>query len=828
MADDREALRSGLLARMTSLFSATLDLERTMRGVTEAFVPKFGEWCSVDILDRGVATRLAYEITAAPGLADVLSQSRALSPIGDPASLLAPLLGERRTRVFQVQVPADLPWSGDERHRELIETLLPCSIVVAPLRAHRDAFGVLTLISVRGSHRYSEDDVAFIEDVAHRAAFAIGTPDVHRELQAELLYRPSVGEAMAALHRHDQELFEAIPIPLWTYDVETLRFLAVNDAAIAQYGFSREEFLARTIYDIRPVSERTRLEETLTESREGLHHGGIFTHQRKDGSTLLAEVTSHEMTFEGRKARIVCAKDVTKRVQAFESMRVAEERYRLVSIATKEAVWDWDPVSGRMEWNPSFAALFRFKPEEIVATRAWCDSRIHPDERQSVVRELEQAMARHEDICVRTYRFRRGDGTYVYIADRAVVSYDEGTPVRVVGSLADVTREHELAEQLGVAQRMEAVGRLAGGIAHDFNNLLTAIRGFATFALDAQPPNDPARDDIDQVLQAADRAAALTKQLLAFSRRQVLQPQLVIVNDLLKSLERMFARVLGEDIELRTSLDPNLWPILVDPGQFEQVIMNLVVNARDAMPNGGTLAIESSNAVLDEAYAQAHVGTSAGEYVMVSVTDSGMGMDAQTQARIFEPFFTTKEHDRGTGLGLATSYGIVSQSGGHIEVQSELERGTTFRIYLPRSSAESTPIGRRTTLEATGIEGNETILLVEDDERVRRVASAALRRYGYRVLEAPSAEEALRHFAAESDAVRLVVTDVVLPRMSGAQLARELRAMRPELRVLFVSGYREDSFAQEGRMDPGIALLEKPFSPDALARRVRGVLDSGR
>jgi PAS domain S-box-containing protein len=515
------------------------------------------------------------------------------------------------------------------------------------------------------------------------------------------------------------------------------------------------------------------------------------------------------------------------RLHATQALHESEERYRLVALASREAIWDADARTGVVHWNPMFAELFLYAPEEVRPDIEWRRERIHPDDRERSVQQFVEAMAAREAFCTRDYRFRRGDGTYAEVHDSAFIAYDEaGKVIRTVGSMSDVTRQRQLNQQLATAQRMEAIGRLAGGIAHDFNNLLTAIRGFATFALEAQLPRSPAREDIEQILAATDRAAALTRQLLAFSRRQVLKPESLNINQLLAGLGQLFARVVPASIDIRYYLADNVWPVFVDAGQFEQVIVNLIVNARDAMPNGGLITIETGNATLTDEYVQAHPGSSSGDFVVVTITDSGIGMDAQTQARIFEPFFTTKEREQGTGLGLATSYGIVKQSGGHIWVYSEPQHGSSFKLYLPRSleaPAAATGIDR----VSARLDGNETILLVEDDDRVRRVASLALGRHGYHVLEAATPEEALELFALHMHRIELVVSDVVLPQTSGPELHRKLAMRKQGLRVVYISGYTENIVVDRERLDLGADVLEKPFAPEALVRRVREALDRG-
>ncbi len=548
-----------------------------------------------------------------------------------------------------------------------------------------------------------------------------------------------------------------------------------------------------------------------------------YTQDDCEQITTLAAVAA--AVIEQSSLRRALEAETAARQVADNSLHESEERYRLVALASREAIWDVDQRTGVVHWNPMFAELFLYAPEDVRPDIAWRRERIHADDRERAVQQFKAAVAAREPLCVRDYRFRRGDGTYADVRDSVYLAYDEeGNVIRTVGSMSDVTRQRQLNQQLATAQRMEAIGRLAGGIAHDFNNLLTAIRGFATFALEAQLPQSPAREDIEQILVASDRAAALTRQLLAFSRRQVLKPDSLDINHLLAGLGQLFARVVPASIDIRYYLADDVWPVFVDAGQFEQVIVNLVVNARDAMPNGGLLTIETANATLTDEYVQAHPGSAAGEFVVVTITDSGVGMDAQTQARIFEPFFTTKEREHGTGLGLATSYGIVKQSGGHIWVYSEPQHGSSFKIYLPRS--DKVPAARADSDRLKPrLDGTETILLVEDDERVRRVSSLALGRHGYHVLEAATPDEALDLFARHMHHLELLVSDVVLPQTSGPELHRRLAMRKNGLRVVYISGYSQHAVIEREHLPAGADVLEKPFAPEALVRRVREVLD---
>ncbi len=390
-------------------------------------------------------------------------------------------------------------------------------------------------------------------------------------------------------------------------------------------------------------------------------------------------------------------------------------------------------------------------------------------------------------------------------------------------SAEDVTERHTLESQFRQAQKMEAVGRLAGGVAHDFNNVLTAINGYSDLLLEDLDHDDPKRQDVEEIRAAAQRAAALTRQLLAFSRKQVLQSRVLDLNTVVRTLDKMLQRLIGEDVKLEVSLAADLEAVRADPGQIEQVILNLAVNSRDAMPNGGRLTIETASVDLDEAYARDHAGVSPGRYVMLAVSDTGVGMDAETQSHIFEPFYTTKEQGKGTGLGLSTVYGIVKQSGVYVWVSSKPGRGTTFNIYLPRvdepvETQEPPPL-------SPSLFGRETVLLAEDDASVRQVVSEVLMQKGYDVLRTPDGRTALEMARAQEGEIQLLITDMVMPGMTGRELADALKAERPGLRVLYMSGYTGDAVVRHGVLEEGMPYLQKPFTPGALAFKVREVLD---
>ena len=418
---------------------------------------------------------------------------------------------------------------------------------------------------------------------------------------------------------------------------------------------------------------------------------------------------------------------------------------------------------------------------------------------------------------------RRRDGTEFPVeVSLSYIETDEGT--FAIAFVSDISQRKMLEEQLMHAQKMEAVGRLAGGVAHDFNNMLTVIAGYNRMILDDLSPLDPLRGYAEEILKAADRAGAITNQLLTFSRRQIAKPRVIQLNMVVAQADKMLRRLIGEDVHLQLSLASNTGNVRADPGHVEQAIVNLVVNARDAMPEGGRLTIETANVHLDETYVRTHMGMTPGEFVMLAVSDTGHGMDAETRRRIFEPFFTTKEKGRGTGLGLATVYGIVKQAGGDIWVYSEPGRGSTFKLYFPRVSEPVTESAEAFGSPAPRGGASETLLLVEDEKAVRELTLRMLQQLGYTVITAESGAEALRIANAHAGEIAMLVTDVVMPEMSGRQLADALILVRPGLKVLFLSGYTENTVVHHGVLEPGVDFLPKPFSREVMGKKIREVL----
>jgi signal transduction histidine kinase len=444
-----------------------------------------------------------------------------------------------------------------------------------------------------------------------------------------------------------------------------------------------------------------------------------------------------------------------------------------------------------------------------------------PAERERVVQQLRGGSAQDVDTVIHT---KDGRARNVLIALERI---DIGGTECLLGLLHDVTEPRLLEQQLRQAQKMEAVGRLAGGVAHDFNNLLTVITSYSDLLLEELPSEDPKREDLEQIRKAAEGAAGLTRQLLAFSRQQVLQPRILDLNGVVENTEKLLDRLIGEDIQLSTVLAPDLGLVNGDPGQLEQILMNLVVNSRDAMPRGGRLTIETADLNADDLFVRNHPLARPGRYAMLAVTDTGVGMDEETKVHIFEPFFTTKEQGKGTGLGLATVYGIVKQSGGFVWVYSEPGHGTSIKVYLPCAEAAAQASAAQETAADSGMpRGSETVLVVEDAPAVRAVMRQVLKRQGYTVLDAPDGAEALRLSAEHTGPIHMVLTDLVMPVLGGRQLTERLTELRPDTKVLYTSGYTDDAVVRHGLLESGVAFLQKPFAPEVLARKVREVLNA--
>ncbi len=482
-------------------------------------------------------------------------------------------------------------------------------------------------------------------------------------------------------------------------------------------------------------------------------------------------------------------------------------------------MWVFDLASQEfLEVNAAAAALYGYTADEF--RRMKLSDVLSPEDAAQFASEFSKPGIPSN----RMWRHRTKGGRVIDV-ETAVYEIQYGGQKAGLAVLMDVSGRRLLEEQLRQAQKMEAVGMLAGGVAHDFNNLLTIITGYSQLILNNIHSDDPNRHSVEQIMKAGERAAALTKQLLAFSRRQVLQPKVVELNQLVNSLGTMLRRLIGEDIDLKLELAADLGRVNADPSQLEQVIMNLVVNARDAMPNGGSLTIETRNKYLDENYAGRHLNVKSGAHVLLAVSDTGHGMDRATRERLFEPFFTTKGPGKGTGLGLSTVFGIIKQSGGSVEVYSEPNRGTSVKVYLPRIDQPAAIDSEE--LKKNAGPGTETILLVEDDEMVRNLVRETLEREGYKLFDAADPLDARRIAEDFQEPIQLLITDVVMPKVNGRELAEQIVRRRPETKVLYMSGYTDNAIVNNGLLDRGFAFIQKPFTPAALTHKVREVLEGG-
>lgn len=619
-------------------------------------------------------------------------------------------------------------------------------------------------------------------------------------------------------------LFEKNPNPMWVFDRETLAILEVNDAAAALYGYSLEEFRALRITDLRHEEDVPALKAYLKNRPPGLKGAGDWRHVTKDGRTIDVEVASYYLEFRQRPAALVVARDITESKRAKQALSESESVARSVLDTALDAYIRMDREGWITEWNLMAERTFGWTRDDAIGCRL-ADIIVPPGQREAHRHGLAHYVATGEGPIlnrrIEVHALRR-DGTE-FPVELTIQTVETRHGQEFSAFLRDLTEKKGAEAQLRQAQKMEAVGQLTGGIAHDFNNLLTVVIG----NLELAGTDD--RDDSDraeltaQALAAAERGAALTHQLLAFSRQQALNPVRTDLNRMIKGMIGLLRRTLGEHIEVDVRLADDLWPELADKAQVESALLNLAINSRDAMPDGGKLTIETGNISIDEEYAGSHTEVEPGDYVMLAVSDTGTGMAPDVAERACDPFFTTKEAGRGSGLGLSMIYGFAKQSRGHLKIYSEIGHGTTIKLYLPRAAtaAVEEPVPGEPAGEAGG---SETILVVEDDDAVRRLVVNNLRGLGYRVLEAADGEQAaaLLHGAEPID---LMFTDVVLPGgVTGRQLAEEARAQRPELRILFTSGYTQNSIVHQGKLDTGVQLLSKPYHRDDLDRKIREVL----
>jgi PAS domain S-box-containing protein len=606
-----------------------------------------------------------------------------------------------------------------------------------------------------------------------------------------------------------------------------LRFTYWNKATEALTGVLAEDAIGKCLPELFPsVSVIGRAEEFYREVLNTQRPQTLMMEVPSEGQLLFFEINAYPSS----GGLSVFVRNITQRKQMEEALwqtKLVVEHSPVVLFRSRaeeglapDRVGDW-PI----DFVSENVGQFGYSAEELLSGAVSYASLVHPDDLPRMAQEIQAFAARGEDSFRQEYRLRTKDGQVRWVDDRTViVRGPDGRVTHYQGVLIDITEHKRLEEQFLQAQKMESVGRLAGGVAHDFNNLLTVINLYSDMALRSLEPSNPPRQDLEEIHKAGDRAAQLTRQLLAFSRRQVLEMHTLNLNEVLQGLAKMLPRLVGEDITLELKFAPDLGYTRADPGQIEQVVVNLAVNARDAMPDGGRLTLETANVTLDRLVLRRHPDAVVGDYVMLAISDTGTGMTEEVKAHLFEPFFTTKGLGKGTGLGLATVYGIIKQHQGHIWVYSEPGLGSTFKIYLPRVEEEPAKLSRLNE-SATLPRGTGTVLVVEDEPAVRGVAVRVLSGLGYRVLEASNGLEALQVAAAWGQAIHLLLTDVVMPEMNGKVLSEQLTAFYPGVKVLFISGYTDETVSQRGVLEEGVSFLQKPFPPAGLAHKVREVLD---
>jgi two-component system, cell cycle sensor histidine kinase and response regulator CckA len=586
----------------------------------------------------------------------------------------------------------------------------------------------------------------------------------------------------------------------------------------SSYTSSEDEKLALSCgadrFIRKPSSIKTILEtihEVTTQGKRSLHK----KIEPESESEVMREYSERLIIkLEERSIELEEAKDVLAK---------SEERYRDLFENANDIIYTLDLEGNFTSINKKGEQLTGYLREEILQMNI--ASIIAPGYMEIARQKLDEKLANSSETTIYELEIICKDRSLIPVEVSSRAIYEAGKTVGIQGIARDISERNRLEDQLRQAQKMESIGRLAGGVAHDFNNLLTAIIGYSQMAMRHLPPDNPAQNEILEVEKAGQRAAELTKQLLAFSRKQVLQPKILDLNQVITGIKRMLGRLIGEDIELSTRLSADLGKVRADPGQIEQIIMNLAVNARDAMPQAGKLTIETENVELQEVYSQAHLAVKPGAYVVLAFSDTGIGIDKETQSQIFEPFFTTKEKGKGTGLGLSTVYGIVKQSGGNILVNSEPGKGTTFKIYLPLIKEPSTVDETPPPIIESFI-GTETILLVEDEEMVRQLARKILQASGYTVLETTSVANALERFEQDAGKIDLIITDVIMPGMSGRELVQQLAQKDIKAKALYMSGYTNNPISSEAILEEGMAFLQKPFTPGDLLRKVREVLNA--
>ena len=632
-------------------------------------------------------------------------------------------------------------------------------------------------------------------------------------------------EALRASDEKYRDLYNNAPDMFVSVDAKTANILDCNQTLANTLGYTKEEIIGLPIFDVYHPDCMEDVKKTFRLFvQTGKVHDAELVLQRKDGSKI--DVSLNVSAVYDEQGQVLYGRstfrDITERKKAEEALLKQQYFLQKAQEIGQMGFWELDIKNNELVWTDENCRIFGL-PIGTELTYETFLHYVHPDDREHVDTEWKAALNKKPyDIEHRLLV----DGKVKWVREKAELEFNEKDEcISATGFTQDITERRSTEEQLLQAQKMEAVGTLAGGVAHDYNNILTIIIGNASLALMEVGKDSPLQNKIEEIITAGERAASLTSQLLAFSRKQVIQPKILDLNELLTNIEKMLGRLIEEDIELLMIPETALWRVEVDPGQMEQVIMNMVVNAKDAMPMGGKLTIETANVDLDESYFREHgIEEQSGTYVVMAVSDTGTGMDEETQSHVFDPFFTTKDVGKGTGLGLSTVYGIVKQNKGFVWVYSEPEQGSTFKVYLPKVEGDAV-LEERERTSVGEVDGSETVLIVEDDDSLRNLARKTLRNYGYKVLEAENGKDALRISKEHERPIDLMITDVVMPKMSGKETAERMQSLYPQMKVIYMSGYTDDAIARHRVLEPGLNFLEKPFSPKVLARKVRNVLD---
>ena len=705
------------------------------------------------------------------------------------------------------------------------------AFLAAPIASLAHVYGWICLVGNEGQI-FTEDDEDLVMALSGQVGriyengfFYAVAQNRAEELQREIVERQQAESAVRLERDRAQRYLDTAEVILLALDRDQ-RITLINRKGCDLLGWTERELLGR---DWVEMCLPPRIRDAIRTKLRNLVGGNL-----RIGENAVLARSGEERLIEWRNTvlqddagQVVgtfsSGTDITERNQAVEALRTAEERMRFALQSARVGIWDLDFTTGAHRWSETIEAQYGLRPGTFEGTLEAFVERIHPDDRVSVLDTIAKAMTSGADFTIQN-RTIWPDASVRWLngAGRIILG-EHGEPVRGIGVSMDVTERRTLEEQYQQAQKMDAIGRLAGGVAHDFNNLLTVILGNCELLLGDLDPDDPRHADIAEIQNAGASAAGLTRQLLAFSRKEIIEPTLLDLNVVVADMRAMIGRLIREDVTVVLELRPQLPLVKADRGQVEQIVLNLAVNARDAMPNGGTMTIETAGVELDEQYAKTHLSAKPGPHVALTVTDTGTGITPQVQARLFEPFFTTKEPGKGTGLGLATVHGIVTQSGGSVAVYSEVGRGASFTVYFPLAEAEEVLAAAPPPVPRHHV-GAETVLVVEDADGLRELARRLLERQGYTVLIAANADDALR-LVEGNGSIDVLLTDVVMPGTSGPELTRQLIERRPALKVIFMSGYTEDAIVDHGILNPGIAFLHKPFTSETLGRKIREVLE---